>query len=240
VAWGLAALLVVVVVAVAAWLVLQERQRNARLTEELSAAQLQLEDQAEQMAQAKETFARYRSELHDARTQMVGQHDEIKGTRRTAQARLEAMWALVRLEQHRSWRVTFAPPAAGWSDHAPVDLTGVLTMEVERIREEVGTPGSLEASINDLRPEDAVLCVSATRELLRVLTLHTTAYEVSVWTKPGQLIVEVICIGWEGEEGVLADAAGIREAIAVVGGDLRLEPTRRSRLRATLSFPLSQ
>jgi hypothetical protein len=233
----------VVVAAVAAWLILQERQRNARLTEELSAAQIQLEDQAEQMEAARETFARYRTELRDARTQMVGQHDEIKGTRRTAQARLEAMWALVRLEQHRNWRLTLAPPAAGWSDtvpEVPVDLTGVLTMEVERIREEVGTPGSLEASVSDLRPEDAVLCVSATRELLRVLTLHTTAYEVSVWTKPGQLIVEVICIGWEGEEGVLADAAGIREAISDVGGDLRLEPTRRSRLRATLSLPLSQ
>jgi len=82
---GLAALLVVVVAAVAAWLILQERQRNARLTEELSAAQIQLEDQAEQMEAARETFARYRAELRDARTQMVGQHDEIKGTRRTAQ-----------------------------------------------------------------------------------------------------------------------------------------------------------
>jgi len=42
------------------------------------------------------------------------------------------MWKLVRLEQHRNWRLTLAPPAAGWSDtvpEVPVDLTGVLTME---------------------------------------------------------------------------------------------------------------
>ena len=238
-----AALVIVVAIGAAAWLVVRERQSTAQVNEELAAARAQLEDQAEQMAAARETFSRYRNELRTARNQMVTQQEEVKEARRgdsTAQARLEALWALVRLEQHRSWRLTLAPTAVGWPDEPLPDLTGILNMEVERIREEVGTPGSVEASVNGVRAEDAVLCVSATRELLRVLTMHTHAYEVSAWTKYGQLMVEVLCSGWEGNEGVLADTSSIRDAIEPLGGDLRLEPPRKSRLRATMSLPLTQ
>jgi hypothetical protein len=238
----IAALIIVVSIGAAVWLVMRERQATAQITEELEAARARLDDQAEQMDAARETFAKYRSELRNARSQMVTQHDEVKESRRAAasRSRLEALWTLVRLEQHRSWRLTLAPSSAGWPDEPLPDLTGILKMEVERIREEVGTPGSVEASIDDVRPEDAVLCVSATRELLRVLTMHTHAYEVSAWTKYGQLNVEVLCSGWEGNDVVLADTAGIRDALVPVGGDLRLEPPRKSRLRATLSLPMAE
>lgn len=238
-----AALVILVTIGAAAWLVMRERQTTALVNEELVAARAQIEDQAEQMEAARSTFAQYRSELRTARDQMVNQQKEVKEARRgdaTAQSRLEALWALVRLEQHRSWRLTLAPSASGWPDAPLPDLAGILSMEVERIREEVGTPGSVEASINGVSPEDAVLCVSAARELLRILTMHTHAYELSVWTKYGQLMVEVLCSGWEGDEGVLADTATIRDAVAPLGGDLRLEPPRKSRLRATLSLPLAQ
>jgi hypothetical protein len=243
VALGLvAALVIVVCIGAAVWLVMRERQVSAQVRDELAAAKQEIEDQAEQMEAARETFSRYRSELRNARAQMATQQDEMKMSRRAAAAesRLEALWALVRLEQHRSWRLTLAPSSAGWPDEPLPDLPGILHMEVERIREEVGTPGSVEVSIDEVPAEDAVLCVSATRELLRVLTLHTHAYEISVWTKYAKLNVEVLCSGWEGDNGALADTASIRDAVVGLGGDLHLEPPRKNRLRATLTLPLTQ
>ena len=153
-------------------------------------------------------------------------------------ARLGSLWALTVLEQQRQWQLSVAgtTPSAGG---APDGLVGVLTIEVERIREEVGTPGSLDVGMTPpATADDNALIFHATRQLLALLVPHTQAFDLVLHRFDDDAVLELTCSGWEGPDHVADGVGRLLEAVAPAGGDLELDTLPGDRLQATLRLPL--
>jgi hypothetical protein len=155
---------------------------------------------------------------------------------RHGDGRLPSLWALTLLEQQRQWRLT--KPAASLAFRAPADLSGALDVEVERIREEVGTPGTLTVDGPATNPGDDALVFHATRQLLALLVPHTQAFDLVLQRVDDQAVVELTCSGWEGPDQVAEGVGRLLEAVAPAGGDLELDTLPDDRLQATLRLPL--
>jgi hypothetical protein len=111
-------------------------------------------------------------------------------------------------------------------------------VEVERIREEVGTPGSLETTIEPpVSAGDAALIFHATRQLLGLLVPHTQAFDLSVGRSGAEVVVELTCSGWEGDAHLAEGMGRLLEAVAPAGGDLELDTLSDERLQAILRLP---
>lgn len=106
----------------------------------------------------------------------------------------EAAWQLeqlrLRLALARQAEVSTAP-AYG----VATPLAALLEEEVERIREEVGTPGALRWELGGhITQADSLLAYSAIRILLDVLNRRMQAYDLEVGGEPGEDIhLRVIC-----------------------------------------------
>lgn len=153
-------------------------------------------------------------------------------------ARLGSLWALTVLEQQRQWQLSVAgtTPSPG---SAPDGLVGVLTVEVERIREEVGTPGSLDVGMTPpATADDNALIFHATRQLLALLVPHTQAFDLVLHRLDDDAVLELTCSGWEGPDHVADGVGRLLEAVAPAGGDLELDTLPGDRLQATLRLPL--
>ena len=154
----------------------------------------------------------------------------------TVEPRLAALWALALLEQQRTWRLSLASPNAA----GPDGLAGALAMEVDRIREEVGTPGTLELRLDPpVATGDAALALLAARELLAALVPHTQSYDVVVGREGPRLSVDVVCTGWEGPTEAADDVSRLLAAVAPTGGDLQLDADTDGRLLARLQIDLA-
>jgi outer membrane biosynthesis protein TonB len=147
--------------------------------------------------------------------------------------RLPSLWALTLLEQQRQWHLS------GVADSAPDSLSSVLAVEVERIREEVGTPGSLTVTMTPpVSAADDALIFHATRQLLALLVPHTQAFDLDLRRADDHAVLELICSGWEGPDHVADGVGKLLEAVAPAGGDLELDTLPDDRLKATLRLPL--
>ena len=163
------------------------------------------------------------------------ERDDARLTTDAAKARLTALWALVELAEQRAWRLSQGSNIKGGPDGLP----GALAMEVDCIREEVGTPGSLAIQVDPpVAPDDAAFALVAARELLAILVPHTQAYDVVVGRTGSRLAIEVVCSGWEGPDDVADDVSRLLAAVAPTGGDLQLDADSDERLRVTLQLPL--
>jgi hypothetical protein len=151
-------------------------------------------------------------------------------------ARLAALWALAQIEQQRAWRLSTGSDFDGDTGLGPA-----LAMEVERIREDVGTPGSLDARLDQpVAEHDAAFALSAARGLLAVLVPHTQAYDMAIEQDGSRLAIEVVCTGWEGPAEAADDVSRLLAAVAPAGGNLSLDTVPDGRLRATLQLPLAE
>jgi hypothetical protein len=170
----------------------------------------------------------------DLRIRLDGLEAEVG--KREPEPRLGVLWSLAQLEQQRAWRLSLAPAARP----EPDGLAGLLAMEVERIREEVGTPGSLDVELEPpVAADDAVLAFVAARELLAVLVPHTQAFDLAVGRDGTRLEVEVVCVGWEGPDSAADDIGRLLATVAPAGGDLQVDADDDGRLRATMQLPLT-
>jgi len=121
---------------------------------------------------------------------------------------------------------------------APDNLPGALDIEVERIREEVGTPGTLTIDLAATTAEDDALVFHATRQLLALLVPHTQAFDLVLQRVDDHAVLELTCSGWEGPDQVADGVGRLLEAVAPAGGDLELDMLPDDRLQATLRLPL--
>ncbi len=142
------------------------------------------------------------------------------------------------LEQQHQWQLSGAAGTpAGQS--APDSLPAVLTVEVDRIREEIGTPGSLTVQMSPpATAADDTLIFHATRQLLALLVPHTQAFDLDLRRADNYAVLELICSGWEGPDDVAEGVGRLLEAVAPAGGDLELDTLPDDRLQATLRLPL--
>ncbi len=158
---------------------------------------------------------------------------------RDQDGRLPSLWALTVLEQQRQWRLSAGAGAATPSTAPPEDFSRALEVEVERIREEVGTPGSLSSQVDPpISSGDAALVFHATRQLLGLLVPHTQAFDLKIDGDNGQVRLELTCSGWEGDAQLADGVAELLEAVTPAGGDLELDALSDDQLRATLKLPV--
>jgi len=128
--------------------------------------------------------------------------------------------------------------AAPLGVRAPDNLPGALDIEVERIREEVGTPGTLTVNLSTTTTDDNALVFHATRQLLALLVPHTQAFDLVLQRVEDHAVLELTCSGWEGPDQVAEGVGRLLEAVSPAGGDLELDMLPDDRLQATLRLPL--
>jgi hypothetical protein len=154
---------------------------------------------------------------------------------------IDAVWSLERLEldgqRQLDMDIIVAPVEV-------VDgiLVGALQREVERIREEMGTPGELHNELHD-DPDGPVglLMLGAVRLTLGALARHCQAFDLRLEAGEGTLVATVVCEGFEPEAADETSAAvgAIATAVAEAGATAVFSPGVDGAARAELSFPVT-
>lgn len=137
----------------------------------------------------------------------------------------EAALALERLGRHRTWSVlagpSLAPPWGDAESESPGrTLLQGIEMEIESIREEVGTPGQLQVVLGEelqLEPAPAALGLTAIRELLRRLAPRCEELEVHVDGSPVPPEIAVQAIGARSPSDVASAASDVMAAVSSQG-----------------------
>ncbi|MDA8391231.1 MAG: hypothetical protein M0Z87_00205 [Actinomycetota bacterium] len=137
----------------------------------------------------------------------------------------EAALALERLGRHRAWSVlagpSLAPPWSEGEAEAPgMTLLHGIEVEIESIREEVGTPGQLEVVLGeklDLTPAAAALGLVAIRELLRRLAPGCEELQVHVDGSPVPPEIAVQAVGVRSLGDVAGTASDVMAAVSSQG-----------------------
>lgn len=240
-AWVLVAILAVVAAGLGWALVRLRSQRRASETgkEQAEARSATLSAQAVAATTAnhaaKARITALETQVESAEQQTQRAEARLAALEAKGDPRLVALWALAQLEQQRAWRLSLAAVIEG----EPDGLRGALAMEVDRIREEVGTPGTLDLKVDPpVTVDDAALALLAARELLASLVPHTQAYDMVIGRDGSRLDIEVVCTGWEGPAEAADDISRLLAAIAPAGGDLQLDTDADGRLRAVVQLQL--
>jgi hypothetical protein len=206
----------------------------------------------EARGQAAEAAARARASEQRAAT--------VEGRERAAG---QALWALERCRRAREWEGVAGPIGASAPEPglgALSGLTNALRLELDIIREEVGTPGKLTGGLEEWRaggaagspgggagPPAALLAgLLVVTELMHAFARRCESLEVSVgWGGSGVLVTLVgedwlelggVPTGLPGPDPALVDS--LVNASRAVGSELRVEPVRAGTIRATWRLPL--
>ncbi|MGH9076880.1 MAG: hypothetical protein ACRDY0_05410 [Acidimicrobiales bacterium] len=174
-------------------------------------------------------------------------------------ARLASLWSLALLEADRSWRLTMAMPRAR-DDQPPQTLGEALAAEVERTREETGTPGSLlvGSAVSD-SPEQSVVVLAVVKGLLAAVARHCGAFDLEVLDaggaagetdaageasgdgpgpkEPAGMVIGISCEGFDGSTALSDDVAGLVSALEPCRAGLELAPLDAGCWRARLTLP---
>ena len=157
-----------------------------------------------------------------------------------ARNRLAALWGLTLFELARAWPLDSPDGVVERDSATGSNLAAALSNEVERIREETGTPGTLRS---DLDPAPAAPVSEAvwrtSKALLGVLVRHTQAFDVVLSRQAPDLVATVVCEGWEGPESVADDISELYAVVAPSGIHLEVDQDAEGRVRATLRVPES-
>jgi multidrug efflux pump subunit AcrA (membrane-fusion protein) len=160
--------------------------------------------------------------------------------RRQAEAErsaLEGLWKLAVIEGRRDWQLTMAQAGPG-GPVAATTLADTLSGDVDRIREETGTPGSIRSALAaEPGAAESVITLRAVQALLAVLARYCDAYDLQLSGDGGKLVATLTCERFQGGETVLADASSVAEAVGPCGGNLDLRQDAGGRLHARLSLP---
>jgi len=149
-----------------------------------------------------------------------------------------AMWSLqgveLELERQRDAAVPGAPEAASGV------LVGALQREVERIREEMGTPGELHDELGrDPSASAGLLLLRSIQLTLPAVAWRCTGFDLYVFDADGALQARLVCEGFEtaAEDGAKAALAAVTEAVAPAGGRVELRKGEAGWAEALVSVP---
>lgn len=186
-------------------------------------------------AQRRAVLASARAEEADAD---LGRRVMPPQTLRTAQGRLDALWALSCLSADWERRGADGQSTAPSPALAPGDLADVLTVEIGRIREEAGTPGAVRVAVEPPAvAAEAVMVLTAVKVLLSALTRHCQGYDLYVHRWKRRLSAVVVCEGFDGPDTVADDTTAVLVALSRAGGDVDIDRDPEGRLRARVSLP---
>ena len=214
--------------------VAQARKEASDADARLDAAQAGAEQAAQTQAQA---LAIAEDRMRLAESGLIFARQEAAAS--TARAHLETLWTLACLEQGRAERMTMPLPGDGAA--GPPGLAAAIAHEVERIREETGTPGQLSVTLQgELAAGDAVIALRALQGLLAVLTRYSEAFELRVGAEAGRLVATVVCDGFDGPDTVADEATALLRALRPALGEIDVDRDEGGRLEATLTIPLAR
>jgi hypothetical protein len=230
----------------------------------LGAAAVQLRRRAIQVGSLEQDVQGATTAAAEADRRAAGAEDEARSAGQraataeasavTLQDRLGAIagvvWILERRRRARAWAVVVGqigatPPDLGGDPSA--GLADALALELEIIREEVGTPGRLVGGDQPLGPEPgaAVVGLLVATELLQALARRADSLRVSLAADGDATVVDLAGEGWqqrggEGEVPVVEPAVlhDLTLASAGVGAELEIgAPDDDDVVRATLRLP---
>jgi len=254
VTWVLVGALVVLAVVIAAMVRLlrsarAEAKQATQTVEDgkalVAAAHQELDEANEALAAAhRETEAAHlaaeQSEVRASLAESGLAFTQQRAASSASRAHLEALWALACLEQGRAWRLTMAMPDDSQTDEAPNTLRRVVEREIERIREETGTPGQLTATLPDeLAAGDALVVLRALQGLMAILTRYSDAFDLHLAIEDDRLVAGLTCEGFDGPDTVADEATSLLRALGPAQGEIDVERDDEGRLAARLVIPLA-
>jgi multidrug efflux pump subunit AcrA (membrane-fusion protein) len=254
VTWVLVGVVVVLAVAVAvlARQFAAARGATQRATQALDSANATVQAVNRQLDEAREQVIAARDAADAA--QAAAEQAEIRAelaesglafTQQTAsssaaRAHLEALWALACLEQGRAWRLTMAMPEETPTVDGPNSLWRTVEREIERIREETGTPGHLSASLPDeMAAGDAVVVLRALQGLMAILARYSDAFDLHLSIEDERVVAGLTCEAFDGPDTVADEATSLLRALGPVQGEIDVDRDEAGRLAARLVIPLA-
>jgi hypothetical protein len=151
---------------------------------------------------------------------------------------LAAVWALDELG--RSWqrRAEEELTTATSPGHSG-GVAGALSLELARIREETGTPGSLHVRLAaEPAPGDSLLLTRAAQVLLGALARRCDAFDVELEGDADVLVVLVTCEGPDGRHPLDGDLRDLDAAVACAGGSATFT-TAGEQAQARVAIPVT-
>jgi hypothetical protein len=153
---------------------------------------------------------------------------------------LDATWNVHRLGVEAERRRNAEQTTVAVDLDAPVGLYDALVDEVDRIREEIGTPGTVRGRLrSEPDPAAALLLFRAAQYTLGVLARRTQAFDLNVAEAAGAVTVTVVCEDADVVEMPGEETTALARAIRPAGADLYVDRDPAGQLRAQLSIPVS-
>ncbi|MGI8752891.1 MAG: hypothetical protein ACR2MN_11370 [Acidimicrobiales bacterium] len=158
----------------------------------------------------------------------------------TAQGRLDALWGLSCLAAAWERRGAETQSTASAPAVVPGDLAAVLDVEIGRIREEAGTPGTVRMAVEPPAVgAEAVVVLRSVQLLLSALARHCQGYDLYVHRWERRISAVVVCEGFDGPDTVADDTTAVLMALSPADGDVDIDRDPEGRMRARLSLPTS-
>lgn len=213
----LAALAAIVIVVLLVGLRLQvrrARQQLATTTAELGESQLSTRHLETRVA----TLRQELSEQHRANAELTAK------LRSAGDARASGLWALERLRQSRLAGVTTLPTTTGPGIDLATDLRDAIALELELMREEVGTYAEVKTvDLGDLvSPREALAVLRIVQELAAALAKRSDELLVTIERDGDAARVTVRAAGWASEG--TPNHTNLERCVAALDGTLALLP----------------
>ena len=221
----LAVVAVALVVAEVGWIRASaaRKQREQELTEELEQERTAHAEATKANEHLETRMRSLRNELADAHQTNAELTARIGRANPSESSRALGLWAL---ERHRQARLASTPLlglAVGPGADLTTGLTEAIRVELELLREEVGTHAEL-ASIDlgdTVDANEALTILRIVQELTATLAKRADELQVHVGREDRDATVRVVAIGWSDSP---PNAAAFESGLAALDGTLDLRP----------------
>jgi hypothetical protein len=213
VAGAAAAVLVVVVVVAALWI--------RRLRAELTTEHAELDDSRRTTQHLETRVSTLRQELSEQHRENAELTAKLHGAGDT---RATGLWQLERLRQNRLAGIrTLHAVAVGPGMNLSADLGEAITLELELMREEVGTYAEVTGIDlgNPVSPREALAVLRVVQEMAAALAKRSDELKISIDRDGDAARITVLAAGWS--EGARSDST-LERSVAALDGTLELRP----------------
>lgn len=213
-------LVIVAAVAVISVVVLAAGLRHRRMQEQLAATQAELDESQRSTRHLETRVTTLRQELSEQHRANA----ELSARLHTAgDARAAGLWALERLRQSRLAGTPSLPTTTGPGINLAVDLRDAIALELELMREEVGTYAEVTGVElgNPVSPREALAVLRVVQELAAALAKRSDELLVTIERDGDAARVTVRASGWS--EGT-PNHAVLERCVAALDGTLALLP----------------
>ncbi|MGZ4756943.1 MAG: hypothetical protein ACXWA9_18715 [Acidimicrobiia bacterium] len=211
---AITAVAVIVIVVLAATL------RHRRMSHELAAERAALDDSRRSTEHLETRVATLRQELSEQHRANA----ELTARLRTAgDARAAGLWSLERLRQSRLAGTPTLRATSGPGINLAADLRDAIALELELMREEVGTyaeVGDVELG-NPVSPREALAVLRVVQELAAALAKRSDELKITIERDGDAARVTVRATGWS---EAAPNHTTLQQCVAALDGTLELRP----------------